>query len=288
MDKNINECNCFTAGELASLFGISKQTLLYYDKIHLLSPDFIGENGYRHYSVAQYLDLEIIVNLRSLNISLADIKYYLEHRNKECFLEQLQKRATECAKIIKENERICRSIQRISANIQQNNNLPLNQITVTWKEQRYIRLTELYPDVSSKERIAKFARHSQLAAHNKGFIERQAGWIVAKERVFTAPLPQKAPSSHSFFSFADNPPTHPKTALSTLPTGLYLELYFSGPFCSQAHALIEKIAHFMKINEFEPCSDLYVLPIENHWLYADTKQYINLLFVQVRSTAKNK
>ena len=166
MDKNINECNCFTAGELASLFGISKQTLLYYDKIHLLSPDFIGENGYRHYSVAQYLDLEIIVNLRSLNISLADIKYYLEHRNKECFLEQLQKRATECAKIIKENERICRSIQRISANIQQNNNLPLNQITVTWKEQRYIRLTELHPDVSSKERIAKFARHSQLAAHN--------------------------------------------------------------------------------------------------------------------------
>lgn len=288
MDKNINECNCFTAGELASLFGISKQTLLYYDKIHLLSPDFIGENGYRHYSVAQYLDLEIIVNLRSLNISLADIKYYLEHRNKECFLEQLQKRATECAKIIKENERICRSIQRISANIQQNNNLPLNQITVTWKEQRYIRLTELHPDVSSKERIAKFARHSQLAAHNKGFIERQAGWIVAKERVFTAPLPQKAPSSHSFFSFADNPPNHPKTALSTLPTGLYLELYFSGPFCSQAHVLIEKIAHFMKINEFEPCSDLYVLPIENHWLYADTKQYINLLFVQVRSTAKNK
>ena len=44
----------------------------------------------------------------------------------------------------------------------------------------------------------------------------------------------------------------------------------------------------MKINEFEPCSDLYVFPIENHWLYADTKQYINLLFVQVRSTAKNK
>ena len=43
MDKNINECNCFTAGELASLFGISKQTLLYYDKIHLLSPDFIGK-----------------------------------------------------------------------------------------------------------------------------------------------------------------------------------------------------------------------------------------------------
>lgn len=44
LKNNINQ-NFFTAGEMASLFGISKQTLLYYDKIHLLSPDYIGENG---------------------------------------------------------------------------------------------------------------------------------------------------------------------------------------------------------------------------------------------------
>ena len=72
MDKNETR-NCFTAGELANLFGISKQTLLYYDKIHLLSPDFISENGYRHYAIEQYLYLEIIVNMRSLDFSIADI-----------------------------------------------------------------------------------------------------------------------------------------------------------------------------------------------------------------------
>ncbi|MBQ9636080.1 MAG: MerR family DNA-binding transcriptional regulator, partial [Acidaminococcaceae bacterium] len=43
-----NASRYFTAGELASMFGISKQSLLYYDKIHLLSPDFISPNGYRH------------------------------------------------------------------------------------------------------------------------------------------------------------------------------------------------------------------------------------------------
>ena len=61
MSKSIEDF--FTAGELATLFNIPKQTLLYYDRIGLLSPEFIAENGYRHYSLTQYLILEIIVNI---------------------------------------------------------------------------------------------------------------------------------------------------------------------------------------------------------------------------------
>ena len=76
------EANYFTAGELAAIFSISKQTLLYYDKIGLLSPEFVSENGYRHYSISQYLILEIIVNLRNLNISISNIKEYINARNK--------------------------------------------------------------------------------------------------------------------------------------------------------------------------------------------------------------
>ena len=40
----------YTAGELADLFELPKQTLLYYDKMGILSPEFISENNYRHYS----------------------------------------------------------------------------------------------------------------------------------------------------------------------------------------------------------------------------------------------
>jgi len=41
----------YTAGELADLFELPKQTLLYYDKMGVLSPEFISENNYRHYSL---------------------------------------------------------------------------------------------------------------------------------------------------------------------------------------------------------------------------------------------
>ena len=83
--------NYFTAGELANIFGISKQTLLYYDRTGLFSPAFVSENGYRHYSIHQYMDLEVILRLRALNISIAHIKQYLSNRNKEDFVTIFRK-----------------------------------------------------------------------------------------------------------------------------------------------------------------------------------------------------
>ena len=66
--------------------------------------------------------------------------------------------------------------------------------------------------------------------------------------------------------------------------GLYLELYFKGTYSAQASRLKEKISDFMHRNDFAPCSSIYVLPIENHWLNEDTNNYINLIFLQVQST----
>lgn len=47
----------YTAGELAKLFGIPKQTMFYYDKMGLLTPEFVAKNGYRYYAMPQYLTL---------------------------------------------------------------------------------------------------------------------------------------------------------------------------------------------------------------------------------------
>lgn len=284
MDKNETR-NCFTAGELANLFGISKQTLLYYDKIHLLSPDFISENGYRHYSIEQYLYLEIIVNMRSLDFSIADIKHYLEHRNKASFMEHLTKKAAECQKIIRENERICRSLQRITTNIQSHQSLPLEQITVCWREQRLLRMTDLTATDDGKGRIAKYARHSQLIAHNRGFVEKQAGWIIKQDDFFVT---QNYNHSTGYFSFSAPSTGHSKTPKTPLPTGLYLEIYFRGTFCQQAPELNKKISHFLTVNNFQPQSDVYILPIENHWLCPEPHDYINMLFFQVSAPEQSK
>ena len=63
----------YRIGEISRLYKISTDILRYYDKIGLMSPDFIGENGYRYYSKKQIWKLNNIRNLR--NIGVGPVSY---------------------------------------------------------------------------------------------------------------------------------------------------------------------------------------------------------------------
>ena len=133
--------------------------------------------------------------------------------------------------------------------------------------------------------IAKYARHSQLIAHNRGFVEKQAGWIIKQDDFFVT---QNYNHSTGYFSFSAPSTGHSKTPKTPLPTGLYLEIYFRGTFCQQAPELNKKISHFLTVNNFQPQSDIYILPIENHWLCPEPHDYINMLFFQVSAAEQSK
>ena len=60
MTEKISE-NYFSIGEFASLFGVSKQTLFYYERNKILMPALIEENGYRYYALEQYFIFDIIL-----------------------------------------------------------------------------------------------------------------------------------------------------------------------------------------------------------------------------------
>lgn len=271
--------NYFTAGELAALFAISKQTLLYYDKVKLLSPDYISENGYRHYSIQQYLDLEIIVNMRTLNISISEIKKYLTNRSKENFTAIIHQKDAECENIIKENERIRKSLASIDECLNAQPHFILNQIMLSWQNEKLLRLTQLSDLDDSKNRIIQFAKHSQKTFHNKGTLEKRVGWIIPQNNFFHG---SNKFSATAFFSYAPNIPGHKPVKKFSLAAGLYLEIYFEGTFYYNSKQLSQKITGFLKMNKLKAVSNVLVLPIENHWFSVSTDKYINKLFLQVQ------
>lgn len=74
----------FSIGELAKYQKISKQTLIFYDKIGLFQPDYVNpENGYRYYSAKQLDLLDTILIMKKIGFSLEDIKQYMKTRNIE-------------------------------------------------------------------------------------------------------------------------------------------------------------------------------------------------------------
>lgn len=67
----------YRIGELAALSGLSRSTLLYYDRIGLLMPSGRTESNYRCYSAADRERLETICSLRQAGIDLTGIRAIL-------------------------------------------------------------------------------------------------------------------------------------------------------------------------------------------------------------------
>ena len=68
----------FTIGQFASIHGVTKKTLMWYDKISLFKPAVVGENGYRYYTYFQSPTLETILMLRELNVSIPEIQTFCQ------------------------------------------------------------------------------------------------------------------------------------------------------------------------------------------------------------------
>ena len=62
-----------TVGEMAALCGVSVRTLHYYDRIDLLQPEQVEENGYRRYGDASVRRLWQILFFRELGFPLREI-----------------------------------------------------------------------------------------------------------------------------------------------------------------------------------------------------------------------
>ncbi len=68
----------YSISQLGRAFGLSRSTLLYYDRIGLLRAAARSDAGYRRYSQEEYARLERICMLRSTGLALADIKKMLD------------------------------------------------------------------------------------------------------------------------------------------------------------------------------------------------------------------
>lgn len=92
----------YTTGQFAKLNGINKRTLHYYDEIGLFSPDIKGENGYRYYTCFQTVQLELILILRKIGLSIEEIVRYQQRTLGASFAELIEERKALIDKSIRE------------------------------------------------------------------------------------------------------------------------------------------------------------------------------------------
>lgn len=70
----------FSIGELAGYQNISKQTLIFYDKIGLFQPAYVDPNNkYRYYTAQQIDYLDTILIMKELGFSLSEIQEHMKN-----------------------------------------------------------------------------------------------------------------------------------------------------------------------------------------------------------------
>lgn len=82
----------YPSGEFAKLTGVNKRTLHYYNDIGLFCPEIIGENGYHYYTCFQFAQLELILTLRKIGLSIDEIREYVTGPSDESFSQMMEKK----------------------------------------------------------------------------------------------------------------------------------------------------------------------------------------------------
>lgn len=82
----------YSSGEFAKLTGVNKRTLHYYNDIGLFCPEVIGENGYHYYTCFQFAQLEVILTLRKIGLSIDEIREYVAGESGESFSQMMEKK----------------------------------------------------------------------------------------------------------------------------------------------------------------------------------------------------
>lgn len=102
----------FTVGEMAKLSNISKQTLIFYDRKGVFSPNRVDpDNGYRYYSADQLELLDNILILKEMGLSLEEIRSFMENRSVDLALSLMREQRRKMAERMERIQKLQKKLE---------------------------------------------------------------------------------------------------------------------------------------------------------------------------------
>lgn len=258
----------FTVGELAKLNGLTKQMLIYYDKEDVFKPRIVDENnGYRYYVGDQLEELDTILLLREMGLSLKEIKAYMKKRNSINTLAVLKQQKAAVNQKIKQwmmiEERLKYKIDSLEAYYATLSN---NSIFINLDEE-YLAIEQvgmdngiLAVDIAVKK-LLKFCSDNNYKHYY------QIGDIVDRENILKG--------NFINFKYAILPLLEPCVSerLLVKPSGLYAHAYHIGSYQSIADTYKLLLSDIAKAG-YQIIGDAYEFCILDNLVTSNNNEYI--------------
>ena len=244
--------NYLTIGEFASLCGVKKDTIFYYDEIGLLKPDFIAENGYRYYSPKQVMVYEIISTLKSVGMSLKEILQYSAKQNTKEYLDFLKEKREE---LIETQRRLADTKEFVDNTIgiiETSLKAELDEITLEQCEEEYLAVvtTPSADDMNDKSYWIKIEELTDFCSRKKLGNIFPIGEVVMREKFL------KSDFRSDYYCSKPVRKTEPNPGIILKPAGKYAVLYHRGSYKSLAEGY-RKLKDYIETNCLTIQGDIY-------------------------------
>lgn len=273
----------FSIGELSSYQNISKQTLIFYDKIGLFRPAYVDPgNGYRYYSASQLDELDTILILKKCGLSLQAIKELLEHYTTESSLRVLTQQVQVLDRQMEELRMVrsrlaqrCVQLERAGLHREGGNQprverLPAQLLLIRPVEPPFT-LREI--SIATKQCFAQ-AFQEQLP------IYFQSGVTVPLERIRAGRYTE---ASSAFLPIEG---TDRAENLLQLPEGLSASIYHRGDYPSIGRSY-RRLLEFCQAEKLEIRSDSYEFCINDYITTGDESEYLTKIVFYVERKEKH-
>lgn len=271
----------FTVSELAKAQGISRQTLIYYDRIGLFHPSYTDpSNGYRYYSSDQLDELDTISMLKAAGLSLDAIRKELAAYTTSSALKMLNERISDIdRKIAGLRDIRARLVHRMDS-VAQALNGRIGQVTLARSGDIYIFKQQVKPPYSYDDVSLATKLCLTRARKEKVSVHFQSGAILSKEKLLQHRFLE---TDHVFFPCDRAAGKN----CEKIPGGLTVSILHKGEY-SRTGESYEKLLAYIEEHGLKLCSPAYEFALNDYLTTNDEKEYITKLTLYVEEESSGQ
>lgn len=263
------------SGEFAEISGVNKQTLFYYEKINLFMPAFIDKQGYRYYTFAQLDVFSTILALKTIGMSLEEIKRHIVTRNAQTtqslFLGCIQKTREK----IRELETLSREMEKRVELIEKARKIRCGEVYIEHHEKQYLQCgSYIAEDATPIERHACIGELIEYRLKHQLHCGHALGGMV--ERSFFEHPTGNQTKYCRYFTVIDRPDKEKGNMEKT--AGNYLVLYYKGSY-DKTYLAYPQINEYAKVHNLKLGDFAYEESMIDEISECDSLEYITQITI---------
>ena len=270
--------NLFSIGEVSKQQNISRQTLIFYDKIGLFRPAYVDPaNGYRYYSASQLDYLDTICIMKKIGFSLEEIKTHMKGYTIDHSIVALRKQLLTIGQQIDELKMIEKRVEHRCMQLEHSVAIRdhYDAVVVEEQGQQYILLQKV-GEPYDLEKVSIATKECFVRSFREHLpIFFQSGVIVPYQNI------RQGRYTEAIFAFLPIEKTSDVEGVMEIPAGRCVFTYHMGDYLSIGKAY-ERILTYCQNRHLTIVSDAYEFAINDYLSTGDENEYITKIMFYIQ------